>query len=87
MKKAIFTTVATVLALVSGNVMASEQECQKLQNDHNVIYAAKGFCFKDEDAKKKFGNDNCYTSNPKFSDKEQQRLDQIKARQKELSCK
>ncbi len=67
--------------------MASEQECQKLKNDHDVIYASKGFCFKDPDAKAKYGNDNCYTTKPKFSEKEQQRLDAIKDRQKELNCK
>ena len=60
---------------------------QKLKNDHDVIYASKGFCFKDPEAKARFGNDNCYTTKPKFSEKEQQRLDAIKARQKELNCK
>lgn len=75
------------IVLIACNAYASEAECKKLKNDHDVIYAAKGFCFKDEEAKKKFGNENCNTSNPKFSEKEQQRLDEIKARQKELSCK
>jgi hypothetical protein len=65
----------------------AEQECQQLKNDHDVIYASKGFCFKDSEAKAKFGNDNCYTTKPKFSEKEQQRLDAIKDRQKELNCK
>lgn len=63
------------------------QECKKLQDDSNVIYASKGFCFKDPEAKAKYGNDNCYTSKPKFSEKEQQKLDSIKERQKELNCK
>ena len=71
----------------STSVLASEQECKKLKNDHDVIYASKGFCFKDPEAKAKFGNDNCYTTKPKFSEKEQQRLDAIKERQKELNCK
>ena len=65
----------------------AEHECQKLKNDHDIIYASKGFCFKDPEAKAKFGNDNCYTTKPKFSEKEQQRLDAIKDRQKELNCK
>lgn len=85
--KKIFTLIGVLLSFVSANVYASSAECVKLQNDHDVIYAAKGFCFKDEVAKKKFGNENCFTSNPKFSEKEQQKLDLIKARQKELSCK
>lgn len=78
-----FTTFfgATVFAATA------EQECQQLKNDHDVIYASKGFCFKDPEAKAKFGNDNCYTTKPKFSEKEQQRLDAIKERQKELNCK
>lgn len=66
---------------------ASEQECKQLKDDSNLIYASKGFCFKDPDAVAKYGNTNCYTSKPKFSDKEQQRLDQIKAREKVLNCK
>ena len=80
---------ASLAALTGVNSVAAspEQECQKLKNDHDVIYASKGFCFKDPEAQAKFGNDNCYTTKPKFSDKEQQRLDEIKDRQKELNCK
>ena len=83
---AMFASLAT---LIGANTFAAsaEQECQQLKNDHDVIYASKGFCFKDPEAKAKFGNDNCYTTKPKFSDKEQQRLDAIKDRQKELNCK
>lgn len=62
-----------------------EQECQQLKKDHNVIYAAQGFCFKDPEAKEL--NKDCRTTRPKFSDKQQKRLDDIKARQKELGCK
>lgn len=83
---AVFASLATLIG-ASSTAFASEQECQKLKNDHDVIYASKGFCFKDPEAKAKYGNDNCYTSKPKFSEKEQQRLDSIKERQKELNCK
>lgn len=83
---AIFASVPTFIG-ASAFAATPEQECQKLKNDHDVIYASKGFCFKDPDAKAKFGNDNCYTTKPKFSEKEQQRLDAIKDRQKELNCK
>ncbi|APV35088.1 MULTISPECIES: YARHG domain-containing protein [Gammaproteobacteria] len=78
-----------LITLSGASVFAAtpEQECKKLQDDYNLIYAAKGFCFKDPEAKAKYGNDNCFTTKPKFSDKEQQRLDQIKDRQKELNCK
>lgn len=82
--------VATVIGLVTfigatGTAIASEQECQKLKNDHDVIYASKGFCFKDAEAKAKF-NEDCRTPNPKFNEKEKQKLDAIKERQKELKC-
>ena len=83
---AVFASLATLIG-ASSTAFASEQECQKLKNDHDVIYASKGFCFKDPDAKAKYGNENCFTTKPKFSDKEQQRLDQIEQRQKELNCK
>lgn len=86
MKKIVSVMFAIIAVALSSQTMASSAECQKLQDDYNVIYAAKGFCFKDADAKAKFGNDNCFTSKPKFSEKEQQRLDEIKARQKELKC-
>lgn len=87
MKVKSYVVALFAFGLIACNAYASESECKKLKNDHDVIYAAKGFCFKDEEAKKKFGNENCNTSSPKFSEKEQQRLDSIKARQKELSCK
>ncbi|ENW89360.1 MULTISPECIES: YARHG domain-containing protein [Acinetobacter] len=85
---ALLTSLATFIG-ANTTAFASAQECQKLKNDHDVIYASKGFCFKDPEAKAKakFGNDNCYTTKPKFSEREQQRLDEIKARQKELNCK
>ena len=51
----------------------------KAQNDYNVIYASKGFCFKDKDAKEKFGNENCYTSKPKFSEKSSNVLMKLKS--------
>lgn len=83
-------TVAAVMSLAtllgaSTSVFASEQECKKLKNDHDVIYASKGFCFKDAEAKAKF-SDECRTPNPKFNEKEKQKLDAIKQRQKELNC-
>lgn len=85
-KIAVFTCCITLIGINSA--FASEQECKKLQQDSDVIYASKGFCFKDPDAKARFNNNaDCYTSKPKFSDAEQARLDQIKARQKELQCK
>lgn len=88
MNKYVIATLSSLSILVASHAFADNtQECKKLQDDYNVIYASKGFCFKDPEAKAKYNNDNCYTSKPKFSDKEQQKLDSIKERQKELNCK
>jgi hypothetical protein len=86
LKIGVLASAMTMFAM-SSIAATPEQECQKLKDDYNVIYASKGFCFKDPEAKAKFGNENCFTSKPKFSEREQQRLDEIKARQKELNCK
>ena len=79
---AAFTMSAGVTAFAD-----TAQECEKIKDEYNIIYAANGFCFKDPDAKAKYGNGNCNTTKPKFSEREQQKLDAIKARQKELNCK
>lgn len=87
MNKLLVSIIAACSMSVGVNALAdTAKECEKLKNDHNVIYAAKGFCFKDPEAKAKFGDENCNTTKPKFSEKEQQKLDSIKARQKELNC-
>jgi type II secretory pathway component PulC len=87
MKRLAVIAVASIFASLSiSTAFASEQECKKLKNESDVIYAAKGFCFKDPEAKAKF-NDNCFTTKPKFTPKEQEKLDAIKERQKELNCK
>ena len=89
MNKLLLTTFTLLSMAVGTTVFAADsaQECKKLQDDYNIIYAAKGFCFKDPEAKARFGNENCNTTKPKFSEKEQQKLDAIKERQKELNCK
>ena len=88
MNKYVIATLSSLSILVASHAFADNtQECKKLQDDYNVIYASKVFCFKDPEAKAKYNNDNCYTSKPKFSEKEQQKLDSIKERQKELNCK
>ena len=89
MMKFTIAAVASLMTLfATSQVYANEQQCQKLQDDHDVIYASKGFCFKDPAKQARFDGKNCHlTKEPKFSEKEQQRLDQIKQKQKELNCK
>ena len=48
---AVFTGMVSIASL-GVQAATPEQECQKLQDDYNLIYASKGFCFKDPDAKK-----------------------------------
>ena len=89
MKKLTIAVIASLTTLIGVNTaFASEQECAKLKNDSDIIYASKGFCFKDPEAKSRFNNNaDCFTDKPKFSDAEQRKLDAIKDRQKELKCK
>ncbi|MEB3766319.1 YARHG domain-containing protein [Acinetobacter sp. MD2] len=88
MKTVLSISFASLIGFIGvSSAYAASTECQKLEDDYNLIYAAKGYCFSDAAAKAKYGNQNCFTTKPKFSDKEQQRLDQIKANQKELNCK
>lgn len=88
MNKLLISMIAACSMSVGVSAFAdTTKECEKLKDDYNVIYAAKGFCFKDPEAKAKFGDANCNTTKPKFSEREQQKLDSIKDRQKELNCK
>ena len=88
MKLTLALVTSLMTLLTSSNALANDQQCQKLQDDHDVIYASKGFCFKDPAKQARFDGKNCrLNKEPKFSEKEQQRLDQIKQKQKELNCK
>lgn len=63
MNKYFIATLSALSIFVGTQAFADNaQECKKLQDDYNVIYASKGFCFKDPEAKAKYNNDNCYTS-------------------------
>ena len=59
MNKFTVAVCAGLITLTGFNLQAAtpEQECKKLQDDYNLIYASKGFCFKDADAKAKYGNE------------------------------
>ena len=87
MKLSIVLLASLTTLLSATTALANVQQCQKLQDDYDVIYASKGFCFKDPAKQARFDGKNCHVSKePKFSEKEQQRLDQIKQKQKELNC-
>ena len=74
--------------LISSSVVAfaaDDQECKKLQDEKNLIYAAHGYCFKDKSAQAEFGTE-CHTNKPKFGAAESKRLAEIEDKQKQLSC-
>ena len=88
MKFSLAAAASVMMLLTANHAMANEQQCQKLQYNYDLIYASKGFCFKDPAKQALFDGKNCrLTKEPKFSEKEQQHLDQIKQKQKELNCK
>lgn len=72
--------------LATAHAASAPKNCAQLKDEHNLIYAAQGFCFKEEAAKQLY-NADCTTTRPKFSEKQQKRLDDIEAAQKELQCK
>ena len=74
MMKLSVAVLAGVMSLLCVQAMANDnaQQCQELQQQHDIIYAAKGFCFKDPEKQKRFDGENCYTQKPRFTEKEQE---------------
>lgn len=64
-----------------GTAYAADAQCDKLQQQKALIHAAHGYCFKDEETIKKYGNSDCHTKKPKFSGPEAKRLAQIEEKQ------
>lgn len=75
----------SAIALSGAATAFAAEDCQSLQDQKNLIYAAHGYCFKDPDAQKQYGAD-CYTKKPKLSDAESKRVAQIEDQQKTLNC-
>lgn len=89
MKRSIMLVLGALTILLNANSsFAAPEECQKLQQQLELIYAAKGYCLKDPDpeVKARYDSSDCFTDKPKFTAAEQTRVDQIKARQKVLQC-
>jgi hypothetical protein len=85
MKFAKSFALATLLLTSMLSVTSYAEDCKTLQDQKNVLYAAKGYCFKDAEAQAKYGAD-CHTKKPMFSDAESKRLAQIEASLKALNC-
>lgn len=79
---AVFAT-ASLVALPSAAMAAS---CYDLWYARNAIYDANGFCFSTDLGMETFDNDDCWTTHPKLSKKEQKLVAQIQAQEKLKRC-
>jgi YARHG domain len=66
---------------------ASAQSCYDLWYARNKIYAENGYCFKTRLGRETFGNEGCFTSNPKLSEFEARDVKEIKREEKKRGCK
>ena len=74
----------TLVALPSAAMAAS---CYDLWYARNEIYYENGYCFVTDLAIDTFGNDDCYTKHPRFTKKEQRKIDKIVAEERSRHCK
>ena len=84
MKNSVQMALAAIIMLSSAGA-AYANDCKALKRKNDIIYASKGFCFKNPEPKGL--NDNCHTTKPKFSAQERQILDDIKKEMKDKGCK
>ena len=66
--------------------VAFAESCYDLWYERNEIYYEHGYCFVTDLAIRTFGNDSCYTKNPRFSYSEQRRIQQIKNEEENRGC-
>ncbi|RMD47401.1 MAG: YARHG domain-containing protein [Alphaproteobacteria bacterium] len=59
--------------------------CDRLWYERNAIYAAKGYCFQTERARRAFPN-SCFPPWGKLNRAEQRKVDRIRARERALGC-
>lgn len=83
MRSLVAMTVFTIFLPVTNAVADS---CYDLWYERNLIYAEKGYCFKTDLARRTFSNFACRTDQPRFSPREQRRIDEIKAEERERGC-
>ena len=65
--KLLLTAVLATGLLAALPSVAYAKSCYDLWYERNEIYAEHGYCFVTQLAIDTFGNDDCYTKNPKFS--------------------
>lgn len=88
MKTTLIAAAASLAALVALiPAPAAAQSCYDLWYERNQIYAQNGYCFQTALGRRVFGNRGCYTSNPRLSRWEQQRVAQIQRLERRYGCR
>ncbi|PHP67397.1 hypothetical protein CSC94_10200 [Zhengella mangrovi] len=66
---------------------ASAQSCYDLWYERNLIYAENGYCFETRLARRVFRDYDCWTSNPRLSQREQRRVQRIQREERRRGCR
>ena len=88
MKTISLAAAATIAALTAlAPAPAAAQSCYDLWYERNRIYADNGYCFQTALGQRVFGNRNCWTSNPRLSRWERERVAQIQRQERRAGCR
>jgi hypothetical protein len=61
--------------------------CYELWYERNAIFDENGYCFETELGQQTFDNSDCWTSSPRLSQSEQQRVNRIRRQERAMGCK
>ena len=85
--KLIAIAVLAAGSLVALPSVAMAASCYDLWYARNAIYDAAGYCFQTDLGMETFDNDDCWTTHPRLSKKQQKLVAQIQAEEKARHCK
>jgi hypothetical protein len=86
---AALVALATFAATV-GPTLAYSDKCNQLWVERNSIYKERGYCFKTERAKARFGNEGCRHYNEgsvPLSNRERVRIAEIQRSERDFGCR
>ena len=72
------------LVVLPSTAMAAS--CYDLWYARNAIFDSEGYCFQTDLGMETFDNDDCWTTNPHLTKKEQKLVAQIQAQEKAKRC-
>ena len=84
--KLIATAVLAAATLVALPSVAMAASCYDLWYARNAIYADNGYCFSTDLGMETFDNDDCWTTSPHLSKKEQKQVASIQYQEKLKHC-